>query len=122
MRIISALALALLLVTGVAVASHAEEAGAAPAPVAAAVDTAATASQVEAGTAPVLPDGAIGSALCLLGALCGLVIALLVRRARHRRPAPTTARRSASFALPIPRGPSPRATGPTLAQLGLSRT
>ena len=131
MQIISILGLAILLVTGIAAASHLEG-GQAPsntatsAPPNSAMTHAATAGS--SSDAPAASEREYGSlsagALCILGALGGLILALALRGLLRRRTlvgllAP---RRELPFRLSMMRDLLPRTTGPSLSQLGLSRT
>lgn len=131
MQIISILGLAILLVTGIAAASHLEG-GQAPSHTAtsalpnSAMTHAATAES--SSDAPAASEREYGSlsagALCILGALGGLILALALRGLLRRRTlvgllAP---RRELPFRLSMMRDLLPRTTGPSLSQLGLSRT
>lgn len=131
MQIISILGLAILLVTGIAAASHLEG-GQAPSNTAtsafpnSAMTHAATAES--SADAPAASEREYGSfstgALCILGALGGLILAFALRGLLRRRTlvgllAP---RRKLPFGLSMMRHLLPRTTGPSLSQLGLSRT
>lgn len=132
MQIISILGLAILLVTGIAAASHLEG-GQAPSntatssalPNSAMTHAAAAESSSDAPAASEREYGSLSAgALCILGALGGLILALALRGLLRRRTlvgllAP---RRELPFRLSMMRYLLPRTTGPSLSQLGLSRT
>lgn len=121
-RIITSVALALLLVVGAWMATHTEPQVAAPA---ASTVTEHVGAPIAAG-APVIDQGTsstvLGVAVCVLGVLCGLLLVVVTRWVhRTRQPQPERG------LLPLPRAllpapAPPRLTASTLTQLSISRT
>ncbi|WP_439591871.1 hypothetical protein [Microbacterium sp.] len=123
----TSIGLALLLLVGIAMAGHFE--GEESAPVAAAVSTTVAPSHsvdnapVSAAVEGVLEsDVLVGTALCLLGVLCGLALFALVRILWHRRPQPAPVA-TAPLQRPVPMLLAlPRVVSFTPTELGISRT
>lgn len=130
MRLITTIALSLLLVFGVASTSHTEVNGG-NGPSAAAVGLAlsgddgaiGSTGQEQITSASVGTGTLTGPALCALGILCGLTAMVLFLRILHC-PVRSPSLRACSRlpALLTPSGAQPHATAFSLTQLGLSRT
>ncbi len=125
-RIITGVALALLLIVGAWMATHIEPAATPP-------TASSTTEQMDAHIAPIATGAPVtdqgttsptlqGIAVCVLGVLCGLLL-VVMNRWLHRTPRP----QPESGLLPLLRvlspAPSPpRAAAFTLTQLSISRT
>lgn len=129
MRFITSVGLALLLMMGIAAASHLEGKGTAPVPLVISalvdphIDPAAPDSEVSVIAEVTLqPDALAGVALCVLGVLCGLVFLVLARLMWRSRP-PSVTEWQPLHALSLLASPArPRVSALSLPQLGLSRT
>ena len=135
MRLITTVSLALLLLFAFAVTAHGDagENGAAPSLAAVAIDAfddaafESTGELDEVQTQVALPStgtsALVGTALCVLGVLCGLAAMLLLSRVLRRPGQPSTIRESSHTLPSVPASPlHPRVTAVSLIQLGLSRT
>ena len=134
MKLITSVGLAVLLLLGVAAAGHSESDGSAsvPLPVTVLVDPHVDAVGNEAEGAKTehaaVVAGSQGTsalaaaALCILGVLCGLVFAVIVRRLWARRTPPDSTLRPRPHSLMVLPLARPRATSLSLTELGLSRT
>lgn len=122
-RIITSVALALLLVVGAWMATHTEPDAVAPT---ASSVTVHGDAHIAAGT-PVIDQGTtsptlLGVAACVLGVLCGLLLIVATRWVhRTRRPQPERGLLPLLRAL-LPAPAPPRAAAFTLTQLSISRT
>lgn len=135
MRLITTVSLALLLLFAFAMTAHGDagENGAAPSLAAVAIDAfddaafEGTGELDEVQTQVALPStgtsALVGTALCVLGVLCGLAAMLLLSRVL-RRPGQRSTIRERAHTLPsVPASPlHPCVTAVSLIQLGLSRT
>ncbi|MCE7481931.1 MULTISPECIES: hypothetical protein [Microbacterium] len=130
MRLITIVALSLLLFVGIAATSHSEAEGITPAQSTSSgvVDFADSDDVADLGSAQVAAtaDGSnalLGAALCVLGILCGFTaIVLSLRLLRTPRMSHVGfTKRSALHPLTAP-GTRTRTTGPSLIRLSVSRT
>jgi len=125
-RIITSVALALLLVVGAWMATHAEPEAAPPA-------SSSVTGHADAHIAPIIADASVieqgttspallGVGVCVLGVLCGLLL-ILVNRWLHRvrRPQPDRSRLPLLRTL-LPASAPPRTGALSLTQLSVSRT
>lgn len=125
-RIITSVALALLLVVGVWMATHTEPEAAAPSASSVSEHVDAHIAPIAAG-AQVIDQGAtsptlLGVAMCVLGVLCGLLLVVVTRWLhRTRRPQPERELLPLLRAL-LPTPAPPRVHAFTLTQLSISRT
>lgn len=125
-RIITSVALALLLIVGAWMATHTEPETAAPPASSVAEHVDAHIAPIAAGT-PVMDQGTgsptlLGVAVCVLGVLCGLLLVVVNRWLhRARRPQPERGLSPLLRAL-LPAPAPPRAVAFTLTQLSISRT
>ncbi|MGX5769783.1 hypothetical protein ACWKWN_03420 [Microbacterium trichothecenolyticum] len=128
MRLITSIALALLLMLGIAASGHAEGDGEGGIPLITAVmDPHVDSAASDAAPGAVMESSPAnrllgGVALCVLGVLCGLVAFLLARAIRLRRLFSVLTRAPRPPVRPLALITLPRATTPTLPELGLSRT
>jgi hypothetical protein len=134
MKLITSVGLAVLLLLGVAAAGHAESDGSASVPLAVTVLMDPHVDAVGNGAESAKPEHAAvvagsqgisalaGAALCILGVLCGLVFAVIVRRLWGRRTLPDSTLRPHPLSLIVLPFARPRAASLSLTQLGLSRT
>jgi len=125
-RIITSVALALLLIVGAWMATHAEPEAAAPTVSSVTEHVDAHIAPIAAGT-PIIDQGTtspalLGVAVCVLGVLCGLLLVVVTRWLhRTRRPQPERELMPLLRAL-LPTPAPPRAAAFTLTQLSISRT
>lgn len=125
-RIITSVALALLLIVGAWMATHAEPEAAAPTVSSVTEHVDAHIAPIAAGT-PIIDQGTtspalLGVAVCVLGMLCGLLLVVVTRWVhRTRRPQPERELLPLLRVL-FPAPAPPRAAAFTLTQLSISRT
>ncbi|WP_251454395.1 hypothetical protein [Microbacterium sp. Marseille-Q6648] len=125
-RIITSVALALLLIVGAWMATHTEPEAAAPTASSVTEHVDAHIAPIAAG-APVIDQGTtsptlLGVAACVLGVLCGLLLIVATRWVhRTRRPQPERGLLPLLRAL-LPAPAPPRAAAFSLTQLSISRT
>ncbi len=131
MRLIASVGLALLLMLGLAATGHTDADGPTPVPLVISglmdplvepmADSPAE-HEAFAGGGTSGPNAVVGAALCMLGALCGLTLVVVLRGLWHRRTPPLLgdAPRMPSL-LPAPAA-RPHPIVFSLTQLGLSRT